>query len=72
MKALTNEDLYQVYGGGLIAAIVAGGTVTLLGWSGIVYYKDVTYQLYKPENIVLVGSLGTLVGGIAYAAGILI
>jgi uncharacterized protein (DUF697 family) len=72
MKILIHQEVNQVQGAGLIAAIIAGSATTLLGWSAIVYYKDATYQLYKPQNIALVGSLGTLVGGIAYTAGVLI
>lgn len=72
MKTLLHYELNQVQGGAFMGAIVAGSVSTLLGWAGIVYYKDVTYQLHKPENIGLISGLGAVVGGIAYMAGILL
>lgn len=69
MKQLTEQEILSVAGGGIITAVAVGAGVTILGWAGIVYYKDVTYQLLKWENYGLVGSLGAVVGGAAYLAG---
>ena len=69
MKVLSEQEILNVAGGGLVTAAAFGAGTTILGWASIVYYKDASYQLLKWENYTLVGSLGTVVGGIAYLAG---
>lgn len=72
MRELSVIELNEISAGEMVTAVATGALVTLIGWAGIVYYKDVTYQLYKVENIGLVGTLGALVGGLSYIGGTLI
>lgn len=72
MRELNMSETTQVEGGGLGAAILAGSCATLIGWVGIIYNKDVMYQLYKVDNVAMVSSLGAVVGGLSYLVGIFI
>lgn len=72
MRELTQVELNKVQGGALAEAILTGAATTLIGWVGIIYNKDVMYQLYKIDNVALVGSLGAVVGGLSYFVGALI
>ncbi len=72
MRELNMTETFQVEGGGLGGAILAGASATLIGWVGIIYNKDVMYQLYKVDNVALVSSLGAVVGGLSYLVGVFI
>ncbi len=72
MRELNATETIDVQGGGLATAILVGAGATLIGWVGIIYNKDVMYQLYKVDNVALVGSLGAMVGGLSYMAGVFI
>lgn len=72
MRELTTTELYNIQGGDLTAAVLTGAAATLIGWVGIIYNKDVMYQLYKVENVALVSSLGAIVGGLSYLVGVFV
>lgn len=70
MRELNKNELHDIQGGDLTAAIVTGVGATLVGWLAILYNKDVMYQATKIDNVALVGSLGAIVGGLSYFIGI--
>lgn len=69
MRELNVSETIDVQGGDLTAAVLAGAGATLIGWIGIIYNKDVMYQLYKVDNVAMVASLGAMVGGFSYLVG---
>ncbi len=72
MRELQLSECLHIEGGTLTAALVTGAVATFVGWVGIIYNKDVMYQLYKLDNVALVSSMGAIVGGLSYLAGALI
>lgn len=72
MRELTQTELNEIQGGALAEAILTGAAATFIGWVVILYNKDVMYQLYKIDNVALVGSLGSIVGGLSYFVGTMI
>ncbi len=72
MHELQPCECQQINGGALTAALVTGAIVTFIGWTCIIYNKDVMYQLYKLDNVALVSGMGAIVGGLSYLAGALI
>lgn len=71
MRELKANELNNIHGGALTAALITGAAATFTGWVGIIYNKEVMYQLYKIENVALVSSLGAIVGGLSYFIGAL-
>lgn len=70
MRELQKNECQVIQGGTLTAAILTGAAVTFIGWVSIIYNKDVLHQLYKIDNVALVGGLGAIVGGLSYTAGV--